>query len=274
MLRSWVSAGTNWLLATSLFTACCALSLCISAEKLVTGSLPPLLSPLHFMVAGSTLLEYNVHRIFNRHATYPFPKYWLFIFAGAGLLMCLFTLPLLPATVFYCLAGLGVLSFTYSVPLLPFKKKKRLKDYGFIKILTLTLVWLIATTVLPLLYLHRPLMSLGTELLLRAFLIFALCLAFDIRDVVYDARKNIYTLPAFIGVPASFRLIDVLLILFILTAGWQYALNRHIAQLMAVVITALAAKASIRYSRKNVHTNVYIGLIDGVMLLYGLLLLL
>ena len=74
------------LLHTSLFTAACAVAMCMGAERLMLGHLPPFLSPLHYLIIGSTLLEYNVHHLFNakppanaRFANWP---HWLMAAVG------------------------------------------------------------------------------------------------------------------------------------------------------------------------------------------------
>ena len=273
MLRKLLTTIVNSILATSFFTMLCSLSLCLSAERLLVGSRPMPFSALHLIIAGSTLLEYNVHRLMNRHATYPFNKIWIGIMGGIGLVMCVFALSGLTVNIIIWLMILGLLSFTYSLPVLPFPTKKRWKDYGVLKIIVLTIVWVISTTVLPMIWWHVSFRTFWPELVLRFLLIFPLCLAFDIRDVHYDAKNNIRTLPARIGVSRSYLVIDLFLAAFVLFGLVQYFFSMDIQHLAAVIITAVAAKMAIQYSKSNAHTNVYIGLIDGAMLLYGILLL-
>ncbi len=259
----------NWLLGTSIFTAACSLALCLSAEKLALGYLPPMLTPLHAIIVGSSLLEYNVHRLFNKHVLKGLPRYWYYIFSVIGLVMCLGALPFLSIPFLLWLAVIGFVTIAYSTPLF----KKRLKDFGIVKIVVLTAVWVIATTVLPAVYWQRTLTFFWWKIALRAELIFALCVAFDIRDVQHDSGRNIQTLAARLGIANAYLLIDRVLLLFILTGIAQVFLERSIIHLIAIAVTYIAAKAAIGYSRKNSDNNVYLGLIDGVMLLYGLLLL-
>jgi 1,4-dihydroxy-2-naphthoate octaprenyltransferase len=144
---------------------------------------------------------------------------------------------------------------------------------GLIKIGVLTAVWVIATTVLPVVYWQRELTFFWWKIALRTELIFALCIAFDIRDVAFDSGRNIHTIAARLGVDQSYRLIGGILLLFLITGICQIFVERSVVHLVAIAVTYLAAKAAIAYSRKNADNHVYLGLIDGVMLLYGLLLL-
>jgi 1,4-dihydroxy-2-naphthoate octaprenyltransferase len=171
-------------------------------------------------------------------------------------------------------AVLAVLSFAYSLPILPLKNKRRLKDFGWVKILVLTLVWTIVTSVLPMLYWDVSLSAYPFEILIRFVFLFTLCVAFDIRDMQTDLEAGIATLPNLIGVKNSYRLMDVALVLFVLLSIIQYIRYPIAGRLAGEVITALATKLVINHSKTHSSDRVYLGLVDGMMLLYGLLMLL
>ncbi|MEO6831826.1 MAG: hypothetical protein ABI169_06470 [Chitinophagaceae bacterium] len=263
----------KYLIHTSLFTAACAVAMCMGAERLMLGHLPPFLSPLHYLIIGSTLVEYNVHHLFNvkqplnhRFANWP---HWLMTAVGA--VLCVLTFPWHQPKVLLAFGVLGLLSFAYSTPLLPFKYKKRLKDYGLIKIHLLTLVWVLVTTWLPALYWKQPIGHYWVEMVLRFSFIFPLCIAFDIRDVKADRSIDIYTLPNTIGVANAYRACDVTLFAFLVLGTIQSVRKDNPMVFWWCFITAVFAAFSIHLSRKWPHPYAYLFLVDGAMLVYGVL---
>lgn len=237
------------------------------------GYVPGLLSPLHALILGSTLLEYNVHHLFNRiDGSHDWTKHALRWHQGvciAGVVLCLIALPYLGLDVLVGCGVLGLLAFAYSTPLLPFRYKTRLKDYGLLKIHVLTAVWVMVGTVLPALYWNIPLSEYWLELIIRALLIFPLCIAFDIRDAEADLARGIHTLPNTLGINTAYKVIN-----YNLLAYFSWAIIRCIhrysyQQLIVYAVSGLAAWGAITLSRRRPHPYVYLALIDGVMLLYG-----
>jgi hypothetical protein len=239
------------------------------------GYIPAPLSPLHYIIIGSTLLEYNVHHLFNRPSAgpgwSPWAVQWHWGISIAGLLLCLYALPSLPASVIVGCAVLGLASFAYSTPLLPFRYKRRLKDYGIIKIHMLTGVWVAVGTVLPGLYWGIPFRMYWIEVVVRALLIFPLCIAFDIRDAEADLAIGINTLPNTLGLKAAYLSINLTLAAFLLGGLLRCIYRGQYTEMIAYTISASAAYFAIHLARRKPGPYVYLLLIDGVMLLYGLL---
>lgn len=270
-----INSFLDWILYTSIFAGCCAVSMCLATERLLLGHMPAL-HTLHLFIFCSTLVVYNAHYIARRllggiSEWKDQFKTWRYLFFGGGMLGCLAGLLMLPAEILYSCVVMGALSFAYSLPLLPFKSKRRLKDYGWVKITSLTGVWAIVTSVLPILYWDRRLSAYPFEIIIRFVFLFTLCIAFDIRDMQTDKQSGIYTLPNRIGLRRSYQLMDVFLILFCLLSIIQYLRYPSEGRLVAEFITALVTKAVLVYTRRNSSDRVYLGLVDGMMLLYGLL---
>jgi len=269
------------MLYTSLFAACCATGLCMATERLLTGGVPPFPSALHVLVAGSTLLVYNVHFIIKKSSAqlsdlyYWTQRYiwWHYFFSGLGLLLCLAGAWFLPGNILLCCGLLAVLAFTYSIPMLPFRGKKRLKDFGRLKILVLTGVWTIVTSVLPVLFWNKNISDYPFEILLRFLFMFTLCVAFDIRDMQTDLEAGIYTLPNLIGIRNSYRLMNAALILFALLSIVQYLRYPSLPRLTGELLTAACTRVAIIYTRKHPSDRAYLAYIDGMMLLYAFFLL-
>ena len=269
-----MSGAIRFLLDTSIFIACCALALCLGAERLMLGYRPDFVSALHCFIFGSTLLEYNVHYIFN-----PTDDNRLrflgagkkHVYAGiVGLALVVFSMPFLSVRFLIVAFGFGLLSLAYSTPLLPFRKKQRLKDFGLAKILILTGVWVAVGTILPAVYWKIPMRNYWTEILLRTVLIFPLCLAFDIRDIGKDRSNGIQTLPNTLGISTSLLIAKYSLAAFFIGSSWRSIFSGRPAEMLAWGGIAGFAYLFISLSKRNKHHFIYLLLIDGVMLLYGL----
>jgi 1,4-dihydroxy-2-naphthoate octaprenyltransferase len=102
---------------------------------------------------------------------------------------------------------------------------------------------------------------------------FTLCVAFDIRDMQTDMEAGIATLPNIIGVKGSYRVMSVSMILFIVMSIIQYTRYPSLHRLIAEMVAAIATKLAIDYARKNPSDKAYLGLVDGMMLLYVVLVL-
>lgn len=272
---------TNWILYTSLFAALCSTGMCMATERLLIQDIPPFFSSLHALVFGSTLLVYNVHYIIkksaadvsDRFAWSKHHKLWHYLILAVGLLLCAGSLFFLSARIFRACIVLGILSFAYSIPMLPFKDKKRLKDFGFVKIIVLTGVWTIVTSVLPILYWDKLIMDYPFEILIRFVFMFTLCVAFDIRDMQTDLEADIFTLPNLIGLKNSYKLMNISLLLFVVLSIIQYTRYPSVVRLTGEISTAIVTKLVIEYTRRYPSDKAYLGLVDGMMLLYAVLVL-
>jgi len=255
--------------------------MCMATERLLLNTIPSLLSPLHSLVFGSTLVIYNAHFLLKRSTPELSDRFgwsqhyrtWHYIVFSIGFVLALGSLFWMPWKLLLGCAVLGLLSFTYSLPLLPFKNKKRLKDFGWIKIVVLTSVWTIVTSALPMLYWDKPIAAYPLEIVLRFAFMFALCVAFDIRDMQTDLEDKIFTLPNLIGVKNSYRLIAFTLLVFMALSVMQYFRYPSLVRLNGEFITAIITMLAIIYAKYYPSDRIYLGLIDGMMLFYALLVL-
>lgn len=272
----------KWILYTSIYAGLCAVFLCMATEKLLLSYMPPFFSVLHGFIFGNTLVIYNVHygiknipagisdrADWSRRYRYIHP-----LIIGASLLLSGVCLLFLSYKVMLVSVGLGVLALGYSLPILPFKNKKRLKDWGVLKIFLLCFVWACVTVIIPLVYYQRRFESYEVEFILRFILMLPLCVAFDIRDMQIDKENRIYTLPNVIGVKNAYRLIDLSLLAFALLSVWQYVRYPIMHRLVCGILIAVITKSVIELSRRYNSDFYYLLFIDGVMLVYALMILL
>jgi 4-hydroxybenzoate polyprenyltransferase len=197
---------------------------------------------------------------------------WYFVFFSIGMVMVIASLFWLSMEILITCIVLSIFTFTYSWPLLP--GKRRLREYGWLKILVLAGVWTIVTSILPLLYSSRHIIDYPFEILLRFVFIFTLCLIFDIRDMQTDSESHIDTLPNKVGIKNSYRLINSTLVLFLLLSVIQYFRYPVNGRLIGAVVSAIATILVVGYLKKQPSVKAYLGLADGIMMLYALLILL
>ena len=261
------------LLCTSIFTACCALGLCMSTERFVTGHMPLIFSNLHALIFGGVLLVYNTPRIIRR----PYgverkarPNHRLYLlFFYIGMAIVLVGSYQMPVGVIVLSGFIGAFAFAYFLPLLPFREKKRLRDYGWAKIIVLAGVWTVSTSILPMLYHGKDILDYPIEILVRLVFIFTLCVVFDLRDVQSDRRNNIDTLPQKMGILNSYRLIDLALLVFVFLSVLQYMRYPSPARLAGAFVTAVITKIVVGYLREHPSERAYSALADGVMIVYA-----
>jgi 4-hydroxybenzoate polyprenyltransferase len=233
----------------------------------------------YLLVFSATLGQYNIHYYIKRDARPDSDRYFwsirhlnthliLNIIGAAGVLTGLFHLKTANLVVLAVIAGITIL---YSFPLLPFRKKKRLKDFGLLKILTLSYVWTLITVWFPAVTMTAVTTGFRLVFLQRFLFMFALCLAFDIRDMDSDSRSHIRTIPVALGRRNSYVIIYASLVLFLVFSVLHFRYTLHFMQFNAMIVSALATYFVVEYSRTRNTDMVYLFCVDGMMLLQALL---
>lgn len=273
----WFKKFSEFILFSSIFISLCAVALCMETNILL--GLPLNSFSFYCFVFGATLAQYNLHYFVKtiavtgsqRQAWSRNKKQLHFILLIAGGLLILFSFFSFHLNHFVILGCLGAISFLYSFPFLPFEKKRRIKDYGLLKILTITLLWTLVTVWFPV-----NSMPVANELFWLIFLkrfvfMFVLCLLFDVRDMEIDSSDNINTLAVMMGKKRSYFLSYTLLILFVVLSFVQYFYLPQTGFLIAMLISAAATFLTIELTKKTNSDYVFLAGIDGMMLLQAIL---
>jgi hypothetical protein len=212
----------------SIFISVCVVALCIETALLL--HLPLNSFSFYLLVFGAALLQYNLHYHIKKSAIENSRRLiWSLqnksihkILIAIGIVFIIIGLLDFPLHHFIILLLFGAISFFYSFPFLPFPNKKRIKDFGLLKIITLALMWTLVTVWFPV----NDIFFTGTAfqlIFLRRFIfIFVLCLLFDIRDTEIDRKDNISTLAIIIGIEKCYRLIYILLAIFVMLSLGQF----------------------------------------------------
>jgi len=230
-------------------------------------------------VFGATLVQYNLHYLAKKSALPDSMRFqWSKknrvthqALACTGLILIIAGLFTFQLRHFIFLLLLGVITLSYSQPVMPFATKKRLKDFGILKIITITLLWTLVTVWFPVSQAYYTDVSFLLIFLRRFIFIFVLCLVFDIRDTEIDSRENRRTIPVVTGIKKAYIVCYILLVVFVLLSLIQFVKIPDIGQVNAMLISAAATFAMIEYTKKNKSDIAYLAGIDGMMLLQALL---
>ena len=267
----------EFILFSSVFIADCAVALCIETNLLL--HLPFNIISFYCFVFGATLAQYNLHYLVKKSAVTNSQRLaWSLknkvlhkILLSVGIILILFSFLSFRLHHFIILGVIGIIAFLYSFPVIPLGKKKRIKDYGFIKIITLALIWTLVTVWFPVVNFSFEKNIFAFVFLQRFVFMFVLCLLFDVRDIEIDRKENIKTVAVIVGQKKSYYLaymsLGVLVILSILQFYYSNDKGVLVAMLLSSVITFFTIKAT----KKTNSDFIYLAGIDGMMLLQALL---
>jgi len=264
-----VTAVWQTLLFSAVWIALCATAL--AAESCLILQQPPPAPHILLFVFAATCCHYNLHYLFRtpdpsrsaRDRWLARHRRWVRVLAVVAGLFAVALLARFTPEELLTVAVAAVVSAAYSLPLLP--RGWRLRDLGLYKPFILALVWAIVTVWLPA---HTSDAYLLTLVLLRRFVFMAtLCLAFDVRDIEKDRAQDIRTLPVRRGIPYTHRLIDFLLLLFVVLAVLVEAELRRPVVALALTVSAACTAAVIRLTTRQTSEEYYLGVVDGMMLL-------
>ena len=248
---------SSFILFSSIFIALCAVTLCMETNILLGFPLNNF--SFYCFVFGATLVQYNLHYLLKKTAVSNSERLsWSqknsgihLIFLATGVALILFSLFSFHLDHFIVLAFLGFISVLYSFPFLPFGSRRRIKDYGFLKIITLALLWTLVTVWFPVNALPVD-KGLFTFVFIKRFVfMFVLCLLFDVRDIGVDSKEHINTLAVILGRKRSYLLSYLLLTLFVMLTFMQYFYLPQVNFLIAMIISAIFTFITIEATKKN-----------------------
>jgi 4-hydroxybenzoate polyprenyltransferase len=170
---------------------------------------------------------------------------------------------------------LGLIAIGYNLPLLQFRQKGiSLRNIPGVKIFIIAGVWTLSTLLLPLLEWEQQSsnsISLSETLILllqRFFLVMAITIPFDIRDLYQDKLYNLRTIPAYLGEAIAYRLSQLLLLATVILG----LLSLESKVLLALIVTCGIAAWLIFKAKGTKNEHYYFLYLDGLLLLPWLLL--
>lgn len=239
-------------------------------------------SPITSFVFFSTLFLYAVHRIVGLVKVKPFLEKYrytiiysfrnhikLYAFlGGVGALYFFFYLSFSNQLLLIIPA---ILSLGYVLPFV--NGQKRLRDFDYIKIFLVAVVWGVITVLMPILeHTYHLTTSHFLILLERMCFIFAITLPFDIRDLKIDEHIEVKTIPAKIGILKTKQLGAGMLCITFVLAGANWSLGVYSwYTLIAIFLSCMSTFFLIQYSDQTDEDYFFTGLMDGTMILQFLL---
>jgi 4-hydroxybenzoate polyprenyltransferase len=235
----------------------------------------------------ATFSEYNLHKalkIRNSASNYSTPestnlslKQHLVngIISGvAGIVLFMF---LNQQAIGLCILCLLITALYSSRFLSKFTILRNVKLFPGIKTIVVTTVWTIVTTLLPV-YGSGIAAPNSISLILlfseRFLFILSIAIIFDIRDIQIDTQTNRNTIPVKTGVARASAIAKGSLVLYFLFAFLEFILNQQIEVLAANLIAGAALFGLLTLRKLQRNTLLYSMLLDGSLLLKGLLALL
>ena len=260
-------------------------SLCVAAFTHLTYIIYQLPTPhlciILSMVFSFTFFTYNGQRLFRLRKKLLQPnaigerllwiiknKIALIIFSAIAGLIGLYSSFFITPKSWLILFPIGILSFFYVIPLLP--KSKALRDYPYLKIVIIGLVWSLIIVGIP--FTNTQVEDENKSIIFFAVLqnflfIVAITLPFDIRDLSFDKIAQVKTIPQWIGVKKTILLSEILLscslfILFISGLKTFHFYGLFIGYLITMIV--------ISKTNRQQKELFFSGLIEGtVLILYS-----
>jgi 4-hydroxybenzoate polyprenyltransferase len=267
----------NILLYSNIYIALCAVAMTLQTCLLLQLQLRPLI-PLLVLIFCATLIIYALHRLVSLtkvQAVKVGTRFWL-IASYKGFLRFLIV-----ASSFVCSVCLLFLNYGVQVVLIPAtiisiayvfpfigQQKRRLRDYNYLKIFLIALIWSLVTVALPILESQSSFAAQEFGMVSERFLfIFIITLPFDIRDLDIDRRNAVQTIPALIGQKATFYLGLSCLIFWVFIVYLLYPF----VVFLPLLLTAFVTLFFIKYASQQQHDYFFTAGVDGLMLLQFIL---
>jgi 4-hydroxybenzoate polyprenyltransferase len=247
----------------------------------------PQLHPYLFIIFFATLFEYNLHRfitiITNKEALNSDKHKWVkknlnlfyfLVFASIAGLICVAFLA--KKEVLFALAPIALITVFYSIPIFGNKLNIfRLRDIPYIKIFLISFVWSASTIFLPIIQSSLSFAKSHIIIMLaeRFLFVFAITIPFDIRDLEADKQAGIKTIPLIFDKSKSLALSNILLLIFFLISFFHYQVQGSWFIIYALGLSALITFMFLKMKTFRNLTYYYYGILDGTILLQGLLVL-
>jgi 4-hydroxybenzoate polyprenyltransferase len=262
----------HFILAHSIFIACCAVGLCYQTYILL--NIEPDINSLGF-VFFSTLCSYNFYWLLSKfyfskrvlsigfvkaHASF----FFIFWVAGIGTIYFLFCIQ----NSFFLVAIGMVLTLLYALPLWPFGFVKKMQKFGLAKTVLLAFTWAFVTTILPASFLlSTNIIAVLLLLLVRFSFMLLLCIVFDMRDIAIDKLHGLHSLATDFYNKTVNNIIVIVYVFFIIAAFIFCFYFSNKLQVLAFLFTGIIFWLLYRLSLKPKGYVFYYFWVDGLMLL-------
>ena len=143
----------------------------------------------------------------------------------------------------------------------------------YIKIFIIAGVWAFVTVIFPIKSFGKEWYSCDTFMVVeRMAFVLAITIPFDIRDMAFDAKTGVKTIPLSIGIQKSKWLSIFLLIASFSTACMIYMMGVYLLNTLIAIGISILISAFVIYKIDDKRTDYfYYFLVDGLLLLQSIL---
>jgi 4-hydroxybenzoate polyprenyltransferase len=269
----------NFFIFSSLYIALCAVIMVYQVHLLFPAAE---ISPvLYVFIFFSTVCSYNFHWYLTRQSVsaserlkwalhYKWLHLILYFIGLIGSVICFFVLK----QQWFWIALGAFITFLYSAPKIPQKIFIGLRRIAIGKTIFLAFVWMYVTTLLPLLISGKPWQTDFTWLACsRFFLIYAICILFDYRDREDDKADGIRSMITWLNERGINNLFALSIVLFAVCTTALYFSGFSLTITSLLLTPGAIAVALYNYAKKNFSDYIYYFVLDGLMMLSGLLMI-
>jgi len=219
------------------------------------------------------MIVYGIHRIIGIRKSYAFQydgrfaiirqyKNHIVFYISLSIAGLIWSLSYLSIAYLIPLIIPGAISVLYVIPALP--KNKRIRDYNYIKIILIALVWA-SLTINPYLSAGKSIGDILIMLLERICFLLSITIPFDIRDCDIDSEEGLSTIATKLGKRKSYWLAYCFLTLSAFLFLW-HGLSMSITILIYLITGVLI------YLSKEKKSDWYFGgLLDSSLIIRGLI---
>jgi 4-hydroxybenzoate polyprenyltransferase len=269
----------DFVVFSSLYVAICAVVTIWQTSRLLLG-----VSPSIYLLAFAffaTICSYNFHWYLTPRTASPSRRVqWTH--HHKTLHIVLYGIGAIGSIVFFFyltkfIAALGfaaLLTFLYSAPKLPQHIFRRLRHIAIGKTFFLTFVWVYVTAVLPVIVAGTSWhASFYWYIASRFFLIYACCLIFDYRDREDDRTEGIVSMVTILKERDIDWLFMISIFLFAFTSIALFRYHYPAFYIILLLIPGAILAALYPETKRNYSDYLYYVVLDGIVMLSGLLML-
>jgi len=269
----------DYIVFSSLYVAICSVVMIWQTSRLLIGISPS--GRLLGFVFFATICSYNFHWYLTpRTARLSHRVRWthhhkvlhfiLYLTGAVGAIIYFLYLARYAVAIGFA----ALLTFLYSAPKLPYRYSQYLRSIAIGKTFFLTFVWVYVTAILPVIIAGAPLNGAFYWYVSGRFtLIYACCLIFDFRDREDDRAEGIVSMVTKLNERNIDWLFLISMICFAVSclalAFWHYPALDIILLLVPGAVLALLYPET----KRNYSDYLYYVVLDGIVMLSGLLML-
>lgn len=226
-------------------------------------------------ILSSTVFTYSIHRIIGMNKVRKFEHQGRFaviseyrthiiFYAVVGGLLCAYTYLGFPFSRIKLLLLAGVISILYTLPV--FGKSMRLRDFSFVKIFLIAIVWAVVTESIPLYEIGTDPIIILILFLERVCFFIAITIPFDIRDIEVDTTNNVRTIPSTLGKNRSI-ILALLLLISCISIEICLSQNVHFTGYTSAIAAYIVTAILIIFVKDKTEDYYFSGLLDGTIML-------